>query len=71
MPQPDISVSDFVDGLSLHYVGIRGKQCSATYRTGEGVYVEEADTDLGLVPVDDIGARRVYWNLVGGKKDET
>lgn len=63
------TLSDFLDGLPLSYRSGR-RECEAVYRVDDGIYLTVAGEDAGKVETDDVGARRVYWNLTGGKRDK-
>lgn len=62
----DVTLRDFMDGVTLAYTH-KKKVHEVAYRTGVGVFV---DDEPDPVETDDVGARRVYWNLTGGKDAE-
>lgn len=64
------TLSQFLRGEPLTYAGPkpkrgRTKKVVATYRVGDGVYLEnERGEDLGKADItEDLGASRVYHNL--------
>lgn len=61
------SLTDFLEGEPLRYKGVRGSTLEATYRAGVGIFLERVrdGKDEGCADVtDDVGAARVYWNLI-------
>lgn len=67
----NITVRDFVDGVPLTYVNHKKERCEVAYRLGDGLYVLVDEVEQKPhITCDDVGARRVFWNLTGGKKDD-
>lgn len=62
--KPNVTVDEFIAGMTLIYMGVKFKKTEATYRIGVGVILTRDDSPLGTVlVVDDHSARRLYHNL--------
>lgn len=59
-----ITVKEFLAGETLHYRGFDHRDTEATYRVGDGVYLERKGRNLGKAEVtNDRIARALYHNL--------
>lgn len=60
----NVTVEEFLAGETLRYQGFDFRGTEATYRVGDGVYVERRGKELGKAEVtDDRTARVLYHNL--------
>jgi hypothetical protein len=63
------TLQEFLSGEPLRYPGYDGKQTEATYRTGDGIYIERRGVDLGKANVvEDRAAARFYANATRAKQ---
>lgn len=66
--RPNVTLEQFLQGETLRYQGFDYRGTEATYRVGDGVYVERRGRELGKADVtDDRSARALYHNLTRRK----
>lgn len=65
-----MTASDFVAGLPLRYKS-GDLRCELLYRAENGVlYLTVNGKEDKIENIDDVQARRVFYNLIGGKKND-
>lgn len=58
------TLEEFLRGKPLRYKGFDHRITEATYRVGDGVYLERRGEDVGKADVQtDDAAKRLYHNL--------
>lgn len=63
------TLEEFLQGKPLRYKGADFRVTEATYRVGDGVYLERKGEDLGKAAVvEDRAATRLYHNLTRDKQ---
>lgn len=63
------TLEEFLQGKPLRYKGADFRVTEATYRVGDGVYLERKGEDVGKAAVsDDKSAARLYHNLTRSKQ---
>lgn len=70
--EANVTVSEFLSGEPLRYAGYEGPMMLATYRVGDGIYVEtkKGEDVCKADVVTDIAARRFYENVTRRAQSE-